>query len=132
MAYHQLIHRLLIGPVPSIMLVALLLVTQYLFSLATQHSPTLSPYYTHLLWLNIIGIVVLTVLISFNLIHLYRQHRRSKLETSLTWRLLGRFALVSTLPPRSSFLYFFKNSQEKNCDSTRSMSSNRYVSRGLS
>ena len=107
MAYHQLIHRLLIGPVPSIMLVALLLVTQYLFSLATQHSPTLSPYYTHLLWLNIIGIVVLTVLISFNLIHLYRQHRRSKLETSLTWRLLGRFALVSIIP--LLVIYYFSS-----------------------
>lgn len=105
MANNQIIRRFLTGPAPSIMLVALLLVTQYLFSLATQHSPELSPYYTLLLWLNIIGIVVLTVLITFNLIQLYRQHRRSKLGTSLTMRLLGRFALVSIIP--LLLIYYF-------------------------
>jgi len=97
--------RNLSKPGAAIALSVVLLVTSFMFTSATQPEGSFGPYYSTLLFFNIGGAILLTVLIAANLWRLMRQFRARILGSRLTLRLVGVFALLSLLP--LAVVYYF-------------------------
>ena len=81
------------GAVPLAILSVLLLASLLMMSEATQNSAVFGRLYSWLLVLNIIGVILLSALIFYNLRRLFRQYRRGVPGSRLTPRLES----VSTL-----------------------------------
>lgn len=101
----SLLIRRLTGPSATILLSATLLIALFLLTAAVQPGTALSNNYSVLVAVNVIGITLLLVLIVWNLWRLIRNFRRQRLGSRLTMRLLGAFALLSTLP--LAIVYYF-------------------------
>ncbi|MGE3480107.1 MAG: ATP-binding protein [Gammaproteobacteria bacterium] len=93
------------GVVPILALFALLLVSLYMMSAATQNSEEFGRLYFSLLLVNILGLVALVVLIGTNLARLVRQYRQGAAGSRLTVRLVVMFVILSLVPV--SLVYYF-------------------------
>ena len=99
------LQRWLTGVVPLATLSVLLLASLLMMSEATQNSAVFGRLYSWLLVLNIIGVILLSALIFFNLRRLFRQHRRGVTGSRLTLRLLLLFVLLAVAPVTVVFLF---------------------------
>lgn len=97
--------RLSSGFIPMVVLSALLLVSLYLMSAATQNSEEFSRVFFMLLTINIVALIVLLIMIGFNLLRLVQQYRSRAAGSRLTVRLVIIFVLLSLLPV--SVVYYF-------------------------
>ena len=104
MGFRALVLRA-IGPVPTIVLSVLLLVALFMLTAAAQHSAVFGEHYSKLVVVNVLGILLLSALITANLWRLVRQFRAGVLGYRLTVRLLVVFALLAVLP--LSVVYYF-------------------------
>ncbi|MCC6302271.1 MAG: HAMP domain-containing protein [Gammaproteobacteria bacterium] len=93
------------GVAPILALFALLLVSLYLMSAATQNSEEFGRLYFSLLLINILGLVTLVVLIGANLARLIRQYRKGAAGSRLTVRLVVMFVILALVPV--SLVYYF-------------------------
>jgi nitrogen fixation/metabolism regulation signal transduction histidine kinase len=93
------------GLLPMLGLFALLLVSLYLMSDATQNSAEFGRLYIWLLLINTLLLVFLTVLIAVNLFELVRQFVRREPGSRLTSRLLVVFVVLALVPV--SIVYYF-------------------------
>ncbi len=75
-----------------------LLATLIMLTAAARHSEFFGRYYSILLAVNILGIILLLGLIIPNLWNLIKQYRNHKLGSRLTLRMLGTFAGIALLP----------------------------------
>jgi nitrogen fixation/metabolism regulation signal transduction histidine kinase len=87
------------------LLSALLLMSLYLMSGATDDSATFNQQYDILLVTNIIGLIMLVAMISANSYRLYLRYKRSAPGSRLTTRLLGMFIVIAVVPV--SIVYYF-------------------------
>ncbi|MBK8164264.1 MAG: HAMP domain-containing protein [Gammaproteobacteria bacterium] len=93
------------GTVPILALFALLLVSLYMMSAATQNSEEFGRLYFSLLLINILGLVALVILIGTNLARLVRQYRKGAAGSRLTVRLVVMFVILALVPV--SLVYYF-------------------------
>jgi nitrogen fixation/metabolism regulation signal transduction histidine kinase len=96
---------LLSGIVPMVMLFALLLVSLYLLSIATQNTADFGRLYSSLLLVNAAGLVLMVGLIGANLYRLLRQHRAQVAGARLTLRLVIVFVVLAVAPV--TVVYYF-------------------------
>ncbi len=94
----------ILGKWPAIGLVALL-VSFYLLSAATQNSELFGRIYAWLLFLNAVGLIVLSSLVVANVWRLYRQYRAGVTGVMLTIRLMSIFVLLAITPVGA--VYYF-------------------------
>ena len=106
MAYSAL-SRLRIGGLSVALLFTLLLVTLHLMSSAVQNSAELSRYFIPLLVINLLGMVILFGMITFNSIRLIRQYLRQSAGSRLTLRMLMIFIVISLIPVGVVYYYSF-------------------------
>jgi nitrogen fixation/metabolism regulation signal transduction histidine kinase len=99
------LRRLSAGVAPILALFALLLISVYLMSAATQNSEEFGRLYFTLLIINILGLVTLVILIGANLARLIRQYRKRAAGSRLTVRLVVMFVLLALVP--ASLVYYF-------------------------
>lgn len=99
------LRRLSAGLAPILALFALLLVSLYLMSAATQNSDEFGRLYFTLLLINVLGLVTLVVLIGANLARLIRQYRKGAAGSRLTVRLVVLFVILALVPV--SLVYYF-------------------------
>lgn len=85
--------------------VLMLLVSFYLLGQATENSADFGRLYSWLLILNVIGLIVLVLLVSYNLITLLRQYRARIPGSRLNVRLLAIFIVLSVAPVVVVFSY---------------------------
>ncbi len=97
--------RSLFGPIPALILSLLLLLAVLLLTSSARHAEVSGEFYSFLLIVNILGILLLAALIVGNIWHLYRQLRAEVLGSRLTLRLLGMFVLLAGVP--LSIVYYF-------------------------
>ncbi len=93
----SLSHRVLLRA-SFILLFGGLLAALIMLTAAARHSEFFGRYYSILLIINILGIVLLLGLIVPNLWRLIQQYRDRKLGSRLTLRMLGTFAGIALLP----------------------------------
>lgn len=101
----NLLKRLSTGPVSAALLSALLLLSLYLMSGATDDSATFNRQYDVLLVTNIIGLTMLVAMITANGYRLYIRYKRSAPGARLTTRLLTMFIVIAVVPV--SIVYYF-------------------------
>jgi nitrogen fixation/metabolism regulation signal transduction histidine kinase len=99
--------RFRIGGLSVALLFVLLLVTLNLMSSAVQNSAELSRYFIPLLVINLLGMVILFGLITFNSIRLIRQYLRQSAGSRLTLRMLMIFIIISLIPVGVVYYYSF-------------------------
>ncbi len=104
MAAPPLIKRIS-GLLPVVGLFALLLVSLFMFSSATQNSQEFSRSYLMLLVLVVVELLLLLALIGINLQRLIRQYRNRATGSRLTTRLVVMFVILAVVP--ASVLYYF-------------------------
>ncbi len=97
--------RLVSAPRLLVLLVVLLLTSLYLMVGATKNSALFSQYYTLLLGLNIVTLVVLLGLILYQLQQLVAQYRRHAPGSRMKLRLVVLFIVLSITPV--SVMYYF-------------------------
>jgi nitrogen fixation/metabolism regulation signal transduction histidine kinase len=97
--------RSLFGTLSVVMLLLVLVLALLLLTSAAQHADISGEFYSTLLIVNVLGIVVLAGLITVNVWHLYRQFRAQALGSRLTMRLLGLFVLLAGIP--LAVVYYF-------------------------
>ena len=93
------------GPVPVLILLALLLTSFYLLSNATENSTRLADLYGWMLLINLAGLLVLTVLIAINLRRMVREYRKRTPGSRMTAKLAVVFIVITVLPV--SIVYYF-------------------------
>ncbi|MDH5445150.1 MAG: ATP-binding protein [Gammaproteobacteria bacterium] len=93
------------GSTPVVLLIALLLASLYLLSGSTQNSVLFDRFYSLLLGINILAILLLFVLIGKNIYSLFRQYRSRATGSRLTTRLVIMFIILSVTPV--SVVYYF-------------------------
>ena len=91
----EFLKRLTTGPWPTALLSALLLLSLYLMSGATDDSATFNQQYDILLISNIIGLTLLVAMIAANGYRLYIRYKRSAPGSRLTTRLLTLFIIIA-------------------------------------
>jgi len=94
----EFLKRLTTGPWPAAVLLALLLLSLYLMSGATDDSATFNQQYDILLITNIIGLAMLVAMIAANAYRLYIRYKRSAPGSRLTTRLLTLFIVIAVVP----------------------------------
>jgi nitrogen fixation/metabolism regulation signal transduction histidine kinase len=99
--------RFRIGGLSVALLFILLLVTLNLMSSAVQNSAELSRYFIPLLVINLLGMVILFGLITYNSIRLIRQYLRQSAGSRLTLRMLMIFIIISLIPVGVVYYYSF-------------------------
>ncbi len=99
--------RFRIGGLSVALLFILLLVTLHLMSSAVQNSAELSRYFIPLLVINLLGMVILFGLITYNSIRLIRQYLRHSAGSRLTLRMLMIFIVISLIPVGVVYYYSF-------------------------
>jgi nitrogen fixation/metabolism regulation signal transduction histidine kinase len=99
--------RFRIGGLSVALLFVLLLVTLHLMSSAVQNSAELSRYFIPLLVINLLGMVILFGLITYNSIRLIRQYLRQSAGSRLTLRMLMIFIVISLIPVGVVYYYSF-------------------------
>jgi len=82
-----------------------LLAALIMLTAAARHSEFFGRYYSLLLMVNILGIIILLGLIIPNLWHLIQQYRDRRLGSRLTLRMLGTFVGIALLP--LMIVYYF-------------------------
>ncbi len=97
--------RRLTGSLSLVAVFALLLVSLYLFSSATQNSEQFGRSYLLLLVVVVVELVLLAILIGINLQRLIRQYRNRATGSRLTARLVVMFVILAVAP--ASVLYYF-------------------------
>ncbi len=97
--------RSLFGTLSVVILLLVLVLALLLLTSAAQHAEVSGEFYSTLLIVNILGIVILAALITANVWHLYRQFRAQALGSRLTMRLLGMFVLLAGIP--LAVVYYF-------------------------
>lgn len=100
-----LLKRLSMGPLSATLLSALLLLSLYLMSGATDDSATFNRQYEILLITNIIGLTLLVIMIGANAYRLYLRYKRGAPGSRLTTRLLTLFIVIAVVPV--SIVYYF-------------------------
>ncbi|MCP5141160.1 MAG: HAMP domain-containing protein [Chromatiales bacterium] len=85
--------------------VFMLLLSFYLLGQATENSADFGRLYSWLLVLNVLGLIVLVVLVSYNLITLLRQYRARVPGSRLNVRLLVIFTVLAVAPVVVVFNY---------------------------
>ncbi|NIP73532.1 MAG: HAMP domain-containing protein [Gammaproteobacteria bacterium] len=101
----SVIKRLTSGIGPVIVLLALLLVSFFLLSYATEQSERFANLYEWTVLINAAGMLVLVVLIGVNLLRLARQYRAGAPGSRLTVRMLAMFVVLAVIPV--SIVYYF-------------------------
>lgn len=101
----QRFNRLTSGPAPVLFLLALLLISFYLLSNATENSTRLADLYGWMLLINLAGLLVLTVLIAINLRRMVREYRRRAPGSRMTAKLAVVFIVIAVLP--ALIVYYF-------------------------
>ena len=99
------IKRLSNGILPAAVLFALLLVSLYLLSYATEQSDRFENLYEWMLLINAVGLLVLATLIGINLYRLVRQYRANVVGSRMTVRLFVMFVVLAVVPV--SVVYYF-------------------------
>jgi nitrogen fixation/metabolism regulation signal transduction histidine kinase len=99
--------RLRLGGLSVALLFILLLVTLHLMSSAVQNSAELSRYFIPLLVFNLLGMVILFGMITYNSIRLIRQYLRQSAGSRLTLRMLMIFIVISLIPVGVVYYYSF-------------------------
>jgi len=99
--------RLRLGGLSVALLLIMLLVTLHLISSAVQNSAELSRYFMPLLVFNLLGMVVLFSLITYNSIRLIRQYLRHSAGSRLTVRMLLIFIAITLTPVGVVYFYSF-------------------------
>ncbi len=97
--------RSVFGPVTAVLLSLVLLSTLILLTSAAQHADVSGEFYSLLLGVNVLGIVMLSALIAGNVWRLARQFRAKRLGSRLTLRMVGTFVLLVVIP--LSMVYYF-------------------------
>lgn len=97
--------RLLSGPWPVALLLVLLLASFFLLSGAIQNTAHFGPFYSLLLALNSLTLLLLLALIGRQLVHLLLQYRRNAPGARLTLRLVVMFVVLAVAPV--SVVYYF-------------------------
>ncbi len=97
--------RSLFSTLSVVILLLVLVLALLLLTSAAQHADISGEFYSTLLMVNVLGIVVLAGLITANVWHLYRQFRAQALGSRLTMRLLGMFVLLAGIP--LAVVYYF-------------------------
>jgi nitrogen fixation/metabolism regulation signal transduction histidine kinase len=92
------------GALGALLLLGLLIALD-LMSNAVQKSEVLSQAFVPLLFFVLIGLIILTVIITLDLIRLVGCYRRQAAGSRLTGRMLGIFALISLLPVGVVYYY---------------------------
>jgi len=100
-----ILRRLFSGPGPIILLFALLLLSLYLISGATDNSALFSRLYSLLLGINILAIVLFIGLIGKSVWQFIQQYRQRVIGSRLTARLVVMFIILSVTPV--SVVYYF-------------------------
>ena len=95
----------LLGPVPAIVLSAIFLIASFLLAPAARNDELFGNYYSALIILNVVGVVVLTLLTVFNVWRLIRQFRARVLGSRLTLRFVAAFSILTLVP--LVVVYFF-------------------------
>lgn len=95
------------GGLSVALLLIMLLVTLHLISSAVQNSAELSRYFMPLLVFNLLGMVVLFSLITYNSIRLIRQYLRHSAGSRLTVRMLLIFIAITLTPVGVVYFYSF-------------------------
>ncbi|MCB1734139.1 MAG: HAMP domain-containing protein [Gammaproteobacteria bacterium] len=85
--------------------VLMLLVSFYLLGQATENSADFGRLYSWLLILNVLGLIVLVIMVSYNLITLLRQYRSRIPGSRLNVRLLVIFIVLAVAPVVVVFSY---------------------------
>jgi len=93
------------GLTPMVGLLAILLVSFYMLSNATENTAGFSNMYGWILLINLGGLLVLVGLIGINLFKLVRQYRAGVAGSRLTVRLVVVFVVLSVIPV--SVVYYF-------------------------
>lgn len=104
------------GSWPRLALFALLLVSLYLMSAATQDVTRFGSYYSWLLAINVFALAVLVLLILYNVFQILRQYHKGIIGSRLTMRLMAFFVLL-TIVPVSVVYYFSQNFVRQGIDS---------------
>lgn len=78
--------------------IAVAIVLLYLLSIASGNTSGFGQHYKTLLFLNIGLVVMLAILVSFQIWHLYKRIRQRVMGSRLTLRLLGAFTLMAIIP----------------------------------
>jgi len=99
------VKRVFSGIIPLAALSVLLLASLLMMSEATQNSAVFGRLYSWLLVLNIIGVIGLSALITYNLRRLFRQYRDKTAGSRLTLRLLVLFVLLAMAPVTVVYLF---------------------------
>ncbi len=97
--------RSLFGTLSVVILLLVLVLALLLLTSAAQHADISGEFYSTLLLVNVLGIVLLAGLVTVNVWHLYRQFRAQALGSRLTMRLLGMFVLLAGIP--LAVVYYF-------------------------
>jgi nitrogen fixation/metabolism regulation signal transduction histidine kinase len=97
--------RWLLGPGPAIVLSIVFLVASLLLTPAVENEGLFGDYYTALVFVNVAGIVVMTVLTAINVYRLIGQFRAQVLGARLTLRFVATYALLAIIP--LSLVYYF-------------------------
>ena len=90
---------------PMASLFAILLVSFYVLSNATENTEGFSNMYGWMLLINLAGLLVLVALIGVNLFRLVKQYRAGVAGSRLTVRLVVVFVVLSVIPV--SIVYYF-------------------------
>ncbi len=91
------VHKL-VSPASAAILCVLLLAASFLLTITTQLGALFGGYYTALLIVNVIGIVLLSGFILAALIRLWREFKERTLGSRLTFRFLMTSILLAALP----------------------------------
>jgi len=100
-----LLKRITTGPISAALLSALLLLSLYIMSGATEDSASFNQQYVLLLVTILIGLALLVAMIAANVIQLYKRYKAGESGSLLTTRLLIVFVIIAVLPV--SVVYYF-------------------------
>lgn len=97
--------RKLLGPVPIIAVSVFFLITSFLLSVAAQKAQIGEQWFTTLLVVNVLGIIILLLFVIANFMRLANQYRKRIVGSRLMMRLVVLFLLLTCLP--ISVVYYF-------------------------
>ncbi len=87
-----------LGVFPLLLLFALMLVSLYLLSNATENSAAIGPYYSWLLLGSAIGLLILTTVFGYQLYCLLAEYRQRRAGIRLTLRMVTMFIILAVVP----------------------------------
>ncbi len=97
--------RKFLGPVPIIGVSVFFLIASFLLSVAAQKAQIGGQWFTALLMVNLIGILILSLFVVANFIRLLNQYRKRIMGSRLMMRLVALFLLLTCLP--IGVVYYF-------------------------